>query len=451
MIRSALKVCIPILLLASGAAFAQEAATTPTFKLLYTAPQTFLAAEPITLVETSVGTFNGLSIAQNNAFGASIFSMDYFGNVQNVYTAPPFFYIAAFVQALDGRFYGPGWYMQSSLNYQYISVDLTGSAQSYKTAPWIPGSWSLTSPAGLIYNFVSASVGGAFVFAQIGLHGVITPLHQFSGSDGFPYGGTNLVQGQDGNIYSIAFKSLSGISTGWLYRMTPQGQYTKVVSLPVAGAGGLAAPIVAASDGNIYGAFPRGGATQTGMIYKVAADGTYQKLLDFPATGMTQPAFLVEGSDGNLYGSTDGGPSYLFQVNLKTLKLTRLHKFQPNEGLCSCSLVQGMDGKLYGASPLGGLYGLGTIFSLDIGLPKPKPFVSSFSPTTGATGQPILLWGRNLLGASSVSFNGVAAATITVNSTQAVYVDVPSGATSGPITITTPNGTFTTTTSFQVP
>ena len=440
-----------LIALLACAAFAQDSASAPTFTLLYTSPQTAVDGAPTTLIETSVGTFYGLSTAWNNVFGASIFTMDSSGNVRNVYTAAPFFTAFTLAQAVNGELYEDGGFASGSRNYQYIASNLTGQVQSYLTSPWIPGPWSLLSPAGLIYNIVSPTSGSGFVFAQIDLHGVITPLHRFTAADGFPYGGSSLVQAHDGNIYSIAFKSLSGISTGWLYRMTPQGQYTKVVSLPVAGAGGLAAPIVAASDGNIYGAFTRGGAAQTGMIYKVAADGTYQKLLDFPATGMTQPAFLVEGSDGNLYGSTDGGPSYLFQVNLKTLKLTQLHKLQPNEGLCSCSLVQGMDGKLYGVSPLGGLYGFGTIFSLDVSLPKPKPFVSLFSPATGATGQPILLWGRNLLGASSVSFNGVAATTITVNSTQAVYVDVPAGATSGPITITTPNGTFTTTTSFQVP
>ncbi len=444
---------ITLLTVISVAANAQENANAPVFNLLFTAQQNLVDGYPVSLVETSIGTFYGLSTLQSATLGASVFSINYAGNIQNVYTSQPYVYLFSMIQALNGKLYLPGGSMQGARHYQYIAADLSGSVQSYPTPQWVLGPASVTTPSGLIYTVIAPpnGVGTTFIFAQIDLNGIITPLHKFAGTDGFPYSGTILIQGHDGDIYGIALKSLSGLTTGWLYKITPQGQYSKVAGLPVDGAGGLAAPIIAATDGSIYGAFPRGGVSKTGMIYKVAADGTYQKLLDFPATGMTQPAFLVEGTDGNLYGSTDGAPSYLFQFNLKTLKLRQLYKLSGNEGICACAMVQGMDGKFYATSPVGGLYGFGTIFSLDLGLPKPKPFVSLFSPTTGATGQPILLWGRNLLGATSVRFNGVAASPIAVNSTQAVSVAVPAGATSGPITITTPNGTFTTTTSFQVP
>jgi len=71
-------------------------------------------------------------------------------------------------------------------------------------------------------------------------------------------------------------------------------------------------------------------------------------------------------------------------------------------------------------------------------------------PDAGSTGQKIILWGNHLLGATSVSFNGVPAAALQVNSTQAVVAAVPAGATTGPVTITSPNGSFTTTQSFTV-
>jgi uncharacterized protein (TIGR03437 family) len=71
-------------------------------------------------------------------------------------------------------------------------------------------------------------------------------------------------------------------------------------------------------------------------------------------------------------------------------------------------------------------------------------------PDSGATGQKIILWGSHLLGATSVSFNGVPAAAFQVNSTQAVVAAVPAGATTGPVTITTANGSFTTTQSFTI-
>ena len=89
------------------------------------------------------------------------------------------------------------------------------------------------------------------------------------------------------------------------------------------------------------------------------------------------------------------------------------------------------------------------MFSLDFGLPKPAPFVNRIIPATGSAGQSILLWGGHLVGATSVSFNGVAGA-FQVNSTQAVMATVPPGATSGLVTITTANGSFTTTQDFTV-
>jgi len=68
----------------------------------------------------------------------------------------------------------------------------------------------------------------------------------------------------------------------------------------------------------------------------------------------------------------------------------------------------------------------------------------------GDVGQQVLLWGSNLLGATAVNFNGTAATTFKVASVQGVYADVPNGATTGPITVTTPNGSSTTSQSFTV-
>jgi hypothetical protein len=61
-----------------------------------------------------------------------------------------------------------------------------------------------------------------------------------------------------------------------------------------------------------------------------------------------------------------------------------------------------------------------------------------------------LLWGRNLLGATGVSFNGAPASSFTVASTQGIWADVPAGASTGPITVTTPNGSYTTSQVFTV-
>jgi hypothetical protein len=62
----------------------------------------------------------------------------------------------------------------------------------------------------------------------------------------------------------------------------------------------------------------------------------------------------------------------------------------------------------------------------------------------------VILWGKYLLGATAVTFNGVPAASPVSTSVQSVLVTVPPGATSGPVAVTTANGSFTTAGSFSV-
>jgi hypothetical protein len=165
---------------------------------------------------------------------------------------------------------------------------------------------------------------------------------------------------------------------------------------------------------------------------------------------MYYPNSLMEASDGALYGSTVNNA--IFRYDLKTHALTLAYQMnQYNfQGLCApCQLMQGMDGKLYGTAGIGGPGG-GAVFSLDFGLPPPPPTVSALVPSSGAVGQQVLLFGSHLLGATSVTFNGVEASAVQVNSAQAVVATVPAGATTGPVTITTANGSHTAKESFTV-
>jgi len=83
-------------------------------------------------------------------------------------------------------------------------------------------------------------------------------------------------------------------------------------------------------------------------------------------------------------------------------------------------------------------------------LPKPRPSVAQLVPSSGTAGQQILLWGSHLLGATSVTFNGVPAAAFQVNSTEAVMATVPAGAATGPVTVVTANGSVTTKQNFTI-
>ena len=127
-----------------------------------------------------------------------------------------------------------------------------------------------------------------------------------------------------------------------------------------------------------------------------------------------------------------------------------LHSMNPGtDGICNCYLVQGSDGVIYGTSTAGGVHGGGTMFALDAGLPKPKPQALQFSPLSGPVGTQVLIWGYNLL-APSVQFNGAAATAVTGSGPQYVLATVPAGADTGPVTVTTPGGSSTTQASFTV-
>jgi cytochrome c peroxidase len=75
---------------------------------------------------------------------------------------------------------------------------------------------------------------------------------------------------------------------------------------------------------------------------------------------------------------------------------------------------------------------------------------SPFAPTFGPVGTNVTITGANFTGATAVSFNGVAA-TFTESPPGTITTTVPAGATTGPITVTTPgSGPLRTTTRFTV-
>jgi hypothetical protein len=81
---------------------------------------------------------------------------------------------------------------------------------------------------------------------------------------------------------------------------------------------------------------------------------------------------------------------------------------------------------------------------------KVSPKVNSFTPTSGKAEAAVTIAGLNFTGATAVSFNGVNATTFTVVSATSIKTNVPLGAKTGPISVTTPDGTGTSATNFTV-
>jgi hypothetical protein len=134
----------------------------------------------------------------------------------------------------------------------------------------------------------------------------------------------------------------------------------------------------------------------------------------------------------------------LFRIAPDGTGYTILYNFIPhtNGNYPVNTLTQHTNGLFYGTTDMGGnndyTVGDGVIFSYDAGL---SPFVS-YLPVYGRVGTKVEILGQGFTASSQASFNGVPAATTVVYPTYLTAI-IPAGATTGPITVTTANGTLT--------
>lgn len=255
------------------------------------------------------------------------------------------------------------------------------------------------------------------------------------------------IYAQDGNYYGVL---LNGAGIGSVVQATPSGAVTALYTLPsnTFTKGGAGTPILMGTDGNLYGSISTGGANGTGMVYKLTLSGQFTLLHSFEkGKYVSGPSDLIQASDGNLYGDMQSGSdSRVFRITTsgQYTELTGLYSMG-----CYCLLLQGSDGIIYGLASSGGTAGYGGIFAIDAGLPKPTPQALKFAPQRGPVGTRVRIWGYNLLRAS-VQFGSQPGDDVVNSGPNYVWVTVPAGASSGPITVTTPGGTAVTVASFKV-
>jgi uncharacterized repeat protein (TIGR03803 family) len=195
----------------------------------------------------------------------------------------------------------------------------------------------------------------------------------------------SLVQGSDGSFY--------GTSEMNAFKLDSSGDFTQLAELSSSPDAPISS-LIQASDGNFYGVDSEG----DGSIFKMDSSGNVTVLYSFPSptsgttSGLWPWAGLVQGADGNLYGTTYAGgdlactpygwgmPAYgpfnynpmagdgcgtVFKMDLSG-NVTILYSFsgQSDGNFPQAPLIQGSDGSLYGTSSGGGAFGYGAVFKM---------------------------------------------------------------------------------------
>ena len=350
------------------------------------------------------GLYAGLALGKdNNFYGVTEYGPAFKVTPQGTFTSIPFGGgsepVSPLILGSDGNFYG------TTYGNTVFQMTPAGAFTILHNFNYSDGANLYSSVVqgndGSFYGVTrnGGSAGDGTIF-KVDAGGNFTSLVNFTGTNG-AHPTCKLALGIDGNFYGMTYNGGSSIALdplgfgyGTIFKVTPSGTLTTLVNFDGTNGGKPTSSLTPSLDGNFIGTTQFGTtyANGSGTIFEITPGGLLTTLTSFPESAGTNPqAGLVQGGDGNFYGTTNYGPGTdgtIFKIT-PSGSLTTLAAFAfPSEGAYPGQLTQGLDGNFYGPAELGGssyvdnfFGGYGTFFEV-----TPSGTLSTLINLDGANG-----------------------------------------------------------------
>ncbi len=410
------------------------------------------------LIQATNGQIYGMTFTGGSGGAGTIFSYDPANKiVHKLYdfqNSAAGFPMGSLVQASNGKLYGLTSSSGSDNNFSgtifsfdpalNIVTQLFGFDGANGSNPF--GDFLLASDGNLYSTTNSGGTNGLGTIFSFNINtNVTTKLVDFDSNDGANHFGS-LVQSGKGSLYGLTIYGGSTAS-GTIFSFDPVSHQKAILySFNTTNLNSTAptGSLVSSANGKLFGASYNGGTNNKGTIFSFdPATKTQTKVTDFTGVNGAYPSSggtLVGAANNKLYGTTNSGGAgnfgTLFSFDPSTNVQTKLYEFDNNGGQYpSGSLLKAKDGKLYGVTQLGGVDGIGTLYSFDP-TSNAKTLLFSFNYSSGYVpySEPIqatdgLLYGTTPYGSGNVGNGTIYSFDILSNTfaTRYVFNDVNIG------------------------